>query len=198
MNVRKTLILSAVTVALGGVFASQAFAQGTATETARDVNQQQRIENGLKSGQLTTREASSLEKGEAKIDRMQAHADHAGNTGDMAAQKARIARAQNRESAKIGQLEHNGAVGNPASVSSQRMQADVQRNVNQEKRIAQGQAAGTLNKRDVGSLERGQARVDAAEARAGKNGHVSAAEQAGVQHRENRQSQRIRHDKTNG
>ena len=28
MNVRKTLILSAVTVALGGVFASQAFAQG--------------------------------------------------------------------------------------------------------------------------------------------------------------------------
>ncbi|AJC20595.1 hypothetical protein [Pandoraea pulmonicola] len=195
MNVRKTLILSAVTVALGGVFASQAFAQGTATETARDVNQQQRIENGLKSGQLTTGEASRLEKGEAKIDRMQAHADH---TGDTAAQKGRIARAQNRESAKIGQLEHNGAVGNPASVSSQRMQADVQRNVNQEKRIAQGQAAGTLNKREVGSLERGQAHVDAAEARAGKNGHVSAAEQAGVQHRENHQSQRIRHDKTNG
>lgn len=195
MNVRKTLILSAVTVALGGVFASQAFAQGTAGETARDINQQQRIENGLKSGQLSTKEASSLEKGEAKIDKMQAHADH---TGDTAAEKARIASAQNKESAKIDQLKHNGKVGNPASKSSERMQADVQRNVNQEKRIAQGQAAGTLNNKQVGSLERGQAHVDAAEARAGKNGHVSQGEQAGVQHRENHQSQRIHQDKTNG
>ncbi|WP_353193830.1 hypothetical protein [Pandoraea pnomenusa] len=195
MNVRKTLILSAVTVALGGVFASQAFAQGTAGETARDINQQQRIENGLKSGQLSTKEASSLEKGEAKIDKMQAHADH---TGDTAAEKARIANAQNKESAKIDRLKHNGKVGNPASKSSERMQADVQRNVNQEKRIAQGQAAGTLNNKQVGSLERGQARVDAAEARAGKNGHVSQGEQAGVQHRENHQSQRIHQDKTNG
>ncbi|VVE86742.1 hypothetical protein [Pandoraea bronchicola] len=195
MNVRKTLILSAVTVALGGVFASQAFAQNTTTETARDVNQQQRIENGLKSGQLTTKEASSLEKGEAKIDRMQAHADH---TGDTAAEKARIANAQNKESAKIDQLKHNGRVGNPTSKSSERMQADVQRNVNQEKRIAQGQAAGTLNNRQAGNLERGQAHVDSAEARAGKNGHVSAGEQAGIQHRENHQNHKIHQDKTNG
>lgn len=195
MNVRKTLILSAVTVALGGVFASQAFAQGTATQTARDIQQQQRIENGLKSGQLTTHEASRLEKGEAKIDRMQAHADH---TGDTAAEQARIAKAQNKESAKIEQLKHNGKADNPVSASSERMQSDVQRNVNQEKRIAQGQAAGTLSHQQVGNLERGQAHVDAAEAHAGKNGHVSAGEQAGVQHRENHQSQRIRHDKTNG
>ncbi|AKC68982.1 hypothetical protein [Pandoraea oxalativorans] len=195
MNVRKTLILSAVTVAFGGLFASQAFAQGTATETARDINQQQRIENGLKSGQLTTREASGLEKGEAKIDKMQAHSDR---TGDTAAQKARIASAQNKESAKIDQLKHNDRVANPTSKSSERLQSDVQRNVNQEKRIAQGQAAGTLNNKQVGSLEKGQAHVDAAEAHVAGNGHVSAGEQSGVQRRENHQSQRIHQDKTNG
>ncbi|VVE03451.1 hypothetical protein PPN31114_02247 [Pandoraea pneumonica] len=195
MNFRKTLILSAVTVALGGVFAGQAFAQSTATETSRDINQQQRIENGLKSGQLSTKEASKLEKGEAKIDRMQAHADH---TGDTAAEKARIAAAQNHESAKISQLKSNGVVANPNSKSSERMQADVQRNVDQQKRIAQGQAAGTLNNRQVGNLEHGQAHVDTAEAHAGQNGHVSAGEQAGIQHKENHQSNRIRHDKTNG
>jgi len=195
MNVRKTVILSAATLALGGVFASQAFAQTPTTETSRDVKQQQRIDNGLKSGQLTTKEASRLEKGEAKIDRMQAHADH---TGDTAAEKARIARAQNNESAKIEQLKHNDRAANPGSASSERMQADVQRNVNQEKRIAQGQAAGTLTNQHAGSLERGQAHVDAAEAHAGKNGHVSAGEQVGVQHRENHQNRRIRHDKTNG
>ncbi|VVE63495.1 hypothetical protein PCA31118_01289 [Pandoraea captiosa] len=195
MNVRKTLILSAVTVALGGVFASQAFAQGTAAQTSRDVHQQQRIENGLKSGQLTTKEASSLEKGESKIDKMEAHAD---KTGDTAAQKARIAQAQNKESAKIDQLKHNDRVANPTTRSSERMQADVQRNVNQEKRIAQGQATGTLNNKQVGSLEKGQAHVDAAEAKAARNGHVSAGEQAGIAHKENQQSQRIHQEKTNG
>ncbi|WP_374620301.1 hypothetical protein [Pandoraea sp.] len=195
MNVRKSLLLSALGVALGGMFAAQAFAQSAPSETVRDINQQQRIENGLKRGQLTTQEASRLEKGEATIDRMQAHADR---TRDTAAQRARIARAQNEESANIERLKHNGRVANPASVSSERMQADVQRNVAQEKHIAQGQAAGTLNTRQVGSLEQGQAHVDAAEAHAGKHGHVSAGEQAGIEHRENRQRQRIREDKTQG
>jgi hypothetical protein len=126
---------------------------------------------------------------------MEAHAD---KTGDTAAQKARIAQAQNKESAKIDQLKHNDRVANPTTKSSERMQADVQRNVNQEKRIAQGQATGTLNNKQVGSLEKGQAHVDAAEAKAARNGHVSAGEQAGIAHKENQQSQRIHQEKTNG
>lgn len=195
MNFRHTLILAAVTAALGGAFTSQAFAQGTTTETQRDVNQQQRIENGLKGGQLSTKEAGKLEKGEAKIDRMQAHADR---TGDTPAQKAAIARAQNKESAKIDQLKHNGVGGNPASASSQRMQADVQRNVNQQKRIEQGQVSNSLNNRQVGNLERGQAHVNGTEARDARNGHVGAGEQANIQHRENHQSKRIHQDKTAG
>ncbi|MFD2273425.1 hypothetical protein ACFS07_26635 [Undibacterium arcticum] len=54
--------------------AAPVFAQSTATEVKRDVNQQQRIENGLKSGQLNTREAAKLEHEETRVDRAQANA----------------------------------------------------------------------------------------------------------------------------
>ena len=54
--------------------AAPVFAQSTATDVQRDVNQQQRIENGLKSGQLNTREAAKLEHEEAKVDRAEANA----------------------------------------------------------------------------------------------------------------------------
>ena len=46
-------------------------------------------------------------------------------------------------------------------------------------------------------FERGQAHVDRKEARAGANGHVSAGEQASIQHLENRQSRRIYRKKHN-
>ncbi|GAB3629571.1 hypothetical protein GCM10027419_44230 [Pandoraea terrae] len=195
MNLRQTMLLTAAAAALSAAFAVPAFAQGTASETQRDINQQQRIENGLKGGQLTTGEAAKLEKGEARINRMQAHAEADGKLS--AQEKAKIQQAQNKESAKIDQAKHNGIVGNPNSASSQRMQADVQRNVNQEKRIEQGVKSGELTKREVGSLEKGQAHVDAAEAHVGKDGHVSAKEQARVQARENHQSKRIFKEKHN-
>jgi len=47
----------------------------------------------------------------------------------------------------------------------------------------------------VGSLERGQAKVDRREARAAADGHVSAGEQRRVQKAENRQSRRIHKEK---
>ena len=68
------------------------------------------------------------------------------------------------------------------------MQKDVQRNVNQESRIKQGEASGALNNREASSLERGQAHVDRREGRAAANGRVGAAEQRGIQRSENRQS----------
>src|SRR6266850_202557 len=69
----------------------------------RDANQQQRIEaRALRDGKLT------------------------------AAEKARLAREQNRVSRDIYREKHDAQTGNPNSASSQRMQADVQRNVNQQ------------------------------------------------------------------
>ena len=188
------------------VSASPAFAQtvtpvptpadpNNAAVTQRDVNQQQRIESGLKDGQLSTGEAARLEKGEAHIDKMESNADKSGSMS--AAEKARIEAAQNRESAAIKRDDTNAKVGNPNSVSSQRMQADVQRNVNQEKRIEQGEKTGSLTPKEAGSLERGQAKVDRSEYRAGRNGHVGKGEQAKIQSKENKQSARIYHKKHN-
>ena len=182
--------------AVAGLFSLAASAQTTGSEVQRDVNQQQRIEQGLKNGSLNTREASKLEQGEARIDKMEANAEKNGKLSP--AEKARIQRAQNQESRNINKLENNSAKGNPNSASSQRMQADVQRNVNQEQRIEQGVKSGQLTNREVGKLENGQARVDRDEAHAGANGHVSAKEQQRVQKAENQQSKHIykeKHDK---
>ena len=172
-----------------------AFAAGPATSEVvqRDVNQQQRIEQGLQSGQLSTKEAGKLETQEKRIDRVEAHDLKDGKLSP--GETAQINRLENRSSAQIHQDKHNAVHGNPGSRSSERMQADVQRNVNQQQRIENGTRSGALSNREAGALERGQAHVDAREARAARNGHVSAAEQARVQRSENRQSRRIHREK---
>jgi hypothetical protein len=110
---------------------------------------------------------------------------------------SKIQRAQNQESAAINSLKHNEATGNPASASSQRMQADVQRNINQQNRIEQGVQSGQMTNREVSQGEHGQARVAKTEARAGADGHVGAGEQRRIQNKENRQSNHIFRDKHN-
>lgn len=191
MRIRLTAIALIMTVP----FASAVFAQTVGSEVQRDINQENRVEQGLKSGQLSTGEAARLERGEARIDRMESKALKDGNLSPEEA--ARIQRAQNQESAAINKLKHNDVAGNPNSASSQRMQADVQRNINQQSRIEQGVQSGQLTNKEASQLERGQARVDRAEGRAGADGHVSAQEQARIQHKENVQSRHIYRDKHN-
>ncbi len=106
-------------------------------------------------------------------------------------------KAQNAESSAIYGQKHDAQTGNPASASSRRMQADVQRNANQQARIKQGVASGALTTKETGSLERGQAHVAHKEAVAGANGHVGAGEQARIQGSENRQSGRVYRKKHN-
>jgi hypothetical protein len=187
----KTLKL-AVALLLGSIAGAPAFADPTTAqtvETQRDVNQQQRIESGLQSGQLTTHEAGRLEQDEAHIDRMEAHA--AADGAVTKAEAARINAAQNKVSSNIYDEKHDVQVGSPNSASSQRMQQDVQRNVNQEKRINRGVKSGQLTTREAGHLQRGQAHVAHAEANAAAHGGVSRAESTHVNRVENRQSNRI-------
>jgi hypothetical protein len=192
MDLHKTVLA----VMLVMPVAAPVLAQSEGSEVQRDINQETRVEQGLKSGQLSTGEAARLERGEARIDRMESKALKDGNLSS--AEAARIQRAQNQESGAINRLKHNEVTGNPNSASSQRMQSDVQRNINQQNRIEQGVQSGQLTNREASRLERGQARVNRAEARAGADGHVNAREQARIQHRENMQSQHIFRDKHNG
>lgn len=184
--------LTAISI-VAASFVGIASAQTTASEVQRNVNQQERIEQGLKSGQLSTKEAAKLEKGEARVQKMEANANKDGTLTD--AEKARVQKAQNAESRAISRDKHNAVTGNSNSASSQRMQADVQRSANQQKRIEQGVQSGQLTGHETAKLERGQARVDRAQARAGADGHVGPREQKAVQARENRQSKRIHRQK---
>jgi hypothetical protein len=192
---RRTMKRTLIALTLAGLFSTSAFAQTAASETQRDVDQQQRIEQGLQSGQLSTHEAGQLERKEQQIDRTEANAMKDGTLSP--AEKARIQREQNQASRDIYRDKHNAVHGNPNSASSQRMQADVQRNVNQQERINQGVRSGQLTNHEAGSLERGQAHVDRAEANAAANGHVGAGEQAHIQGKENNQSKRVYNKKHN-
>jgi hypothetical protein len=109
-----------------------------------------------------------------------------------------IGAAENKVSADIAADKHNAVTGNPNSASSRRMQADVARNVNQDKRIEAGIQNSSLTNREVAKLDRGQAEVDRKEARAAADGHVGRTEQAGIQRSENRQSRRIFNQKHDG
>ena len=186
----RTLIAAALSLACAGAFAQTT----TASTVQRDVNQQTRIESGLKDGALSTGEAAKLEKEEAHVDRLQARDLKDGKLST--AERAQLNAAQNKVSRDIAADKHNAVTGNPNSTSSKRMQADVARNVNQEKRIEAGVKSGALTNREVSKLERGQAHVDSKEALAGRNGHISKAEQTGIQRAENHQSKRIHREKT--
>src|SRR3954465_2830925 len=185
------LAYSVVAAALAVGFCGAAFAQAGTVQ--RDANQQQRIEQGLQSGQLTTREASRLENEEARVEGDQARAMKDDKLSP--AEKARLEREQNAVSRDIYREKHDAQTGNPNSASSQRMQADVQRNVNQQRRIEQGVQSGSLTTPETAKLEAGQGRDTRAEAHAGADGKVSAREQKRMQKKENRQSARIHREK---
>jgi hypothetical protein len=190
----RTLVALALTFGIAGI--AQAQQSAAAHDAQRDANQQQRIEQGLQSGQLNTREAGRLEREQQHVDRAEAQALKSGGTLSPGEQ-ARIQREQNQVSRDLYRDKHNAATGNPNSASSQRLQADVQRNANQQQRIANGVNSGQLTNREAGRLEGGQARVNRAEANAAANGHVGAGEQARLQARQNRQSSRVYDKKHN-
>ncbi len=180
----------------GSLIATGALAQNAATEVQRNANQQERILEGLRSGQLNTHEAARLEREEAAVERMQSRALRDGKLSD--AEKSRIDAAQDKVSRDIYREKHDAQTGNPNSASSQRMQAGVQRNVNQQHRIEQGIRSGELNNREVGRLEHGQARTNRIQANAGADGHVGKYEQHRIQRNENAQSRRIYREKHDG
>lgn len=184
-----------ISLLVASLLAAPVFAQSVASEVQRDENQQKRIESGLKSGELSVKDAGKLEREQAAISREENKALKDGKLSQQ--EKNKIAGMQNKASHDIYAEKHEGQVSNPNSVSSKRMQADVQRNINQQKRIENGIKSDELTNHEVASLEKGQAKVDHKEANAARNGHVSAAEQHNIQHAENQQSRKIHKDKTN-
>ena len=93
--------------ALLGALAVPAFAQTTSTPRIdqRQANQERRIEAGEKSGQLTQREAARLEKGQARVQKMENKATADGKV--TAKERRKIERAQNKQSRRIYREKHD-------------------------------------------------------------------------------------------
>jgi hypothetical protein len=120
------------------------------TVADRKENQQDRIAQGVKSGQLTAGETSKLETKEAAING-ETRADRAANGGKLTtAEKQQVNKQQNLMSKQIYQDKHNA---NTAHYGNNQV---GQRRENQQARIAQGVKSGQLTAGETAKLENQQ------------------------------------------
>jgi Tfp pilus assembly protein FimT len=89
------------------MFAAPAMAQTPSTPRIdqRQQNQERRIEQGEKSGALNEREAARLERGQARVQKMEDKAAADGRVG--AKERVRIERAQDKQSRRIYRQKHD-------------------------------------------------------------------------------------------
>lgn len=95
------------TLAVAAAFALPVLAQTQSTPRIdqRQANQERRIEQGEKSGQLTKKEAKKLEKGQAHVQKMENKAVADGKVTPK--ERQRIEHAQNVQSKKIYKEKHD-------------------------------------------------------------------------------------------
>jgi hypothetical protein len=113
MSHLKTALLSAALVTLAiPVVAQNAATPDPAPRSEvgqRQENQQDRIAQGVRSGQLTAGETEHLEKNEARINK-EVRNDRAANGGKLTPEeKAKVNHQLNRQSRQIYRDKHNGA-----------------------------------------------------------------------------------------
>lgn len=101
---RVVSILLSVTFILG--LGLSAMAQKTPVVDNREKRQQRRIKQGVKSGELTKKEAAKLEAGQAKTHAMEAKAKSDGKV--TVKERAKLQRRENKTSRKIYRQKHDG------------------------------------------------------------------------------------------
>jgi hypothetical protein len=110
MPLTKLALIASLALAPAAIFAQTTPATTTAklaTINERKENQQDRIAQGVKSGQLTAGETSRLEKQEAGINKEQAGMK-AQNNGHLTTQDRKtLNKQQNQESRRIYRAKHN-------------------------------------------------------------------------------------------
>ena len=188
---RATLLALFAALSCGSAFAQTA----AESDVQRDVNQQKRVEQGLKSGELNSKEAGRLEREQQVINRTEARDMKDGKIS--AREQQQLNREKTRASNDIYRAKHNAATGNPNSASSQRLQADVGHNINQQKRIERGMQTGQMTNHEAAYAEAGQSRSAGREANAAHNGKVTAAEQAKIRESQKSHSRGIYRKKHN-
>jgi len=159
----------------------------------RKENQQDRIANGVKSGQLTPGETANLENKEAAINK-ETRTDRAANGGKLTvAEKAQINRQQNQTSKQIYADKHN------ANTAHYGNNAVGQRRENQQDRIAQGIKSGQLTPKETSKLEKQQQGINkqVATDRKANGGSLNASQKKQINKSQNQASRNIYQKKHN-
>ncbi|MGB0035027.1 MAG: hypothetical protein WBP79_06095 [Candidatus Acidiferrales bacterium] len=197
------LILSGA--ALIALFGTSAFAQSAgspansssdpskpATIQERKENQQDRIAQGVSSGQLTPGETRNLETKEAGLNKEERTMRSEDNGHLTAADRAKLNTQQNHLSDKIYDDKHNARKDNFKGEVGQRQE-------NQQDRIAQGVKSGQLTAGETAKLEKQQQGInkEVNGMREENGGKLTKGDKALVNHQQNQTSRKIYKDKHN-
>ena len=172
--------------------AQSAAKEGSVNDRRQD--QQQRIANGVQSGQLTAGETKRLETREANVNR-EVHADRSANGGKLTPQERRqVNHQQNNVSRSIYADKHNA---NQAHFGNNEV---GQRRENQQDRIANGIKNGSMTAGEAARTENREQRINRSVAadRAANGGTLTGQERRNINARQNGASRQIYRQKHNG
>jgi hypothetical protein len=195
---RNLVIVAALSLMSGALFAQSTPAPATdenkpTTVNDRRENQQDRIANGVQSGQLTAGETKNLESREANVNR-EVRDDRQADGGRLTpGERQQVNRQQNRMSRSIYADKHNAAQQNNKGEVGARQE-------NQQDRIAQGIRSGQMTAGETARAENRQQGInqEVRADRAANGGKLTGAERGQVNRQQNRASRQIYREKHNG
>ena len=199
MNSTKFILAGAALAALCVPAFAQQSGSGTTTTPntnpptvqERKENQQDRIANGVQSGQLTAGETKNLENKEAGINKEERNMRSQDDGHLTSADRARLNKQQNGMSRQIYQDKHNA---NTAHYGNNEV---GQRRENQQDRIANGIRNGKLNAGQTARLEKQQQGInrEVSGMRQANGGKLTKADKKAVNQQQNKASRNIYHKK---
>lgn len=157
----------------------------------REANQDQRVANGLKTGQMTSGEAARAEQAQSHIDQ-QVHNDRAANGGTLTGQeRQQVNGEQNAASHQIYNEKHNGNTVAPNEVDN--------REANQQQRSANGLRSGEETSGEAGRTNQHQSNIagQVHNERTANGGALNQQERQQVNHHQNNASHQIHQQKHN-
>jgi hypothetical protein len=187
---KRTLITLAVAAM---VSTGLAIAQQTDTVNDRKENQQDRIANGVQSGQLTAGETKNLETREASLNN-EIRDDREDNNGKLTtAEREQVNKQQNNLSKSIYDDKHN------ADVAHYGNNEVGQRRENQQDRIANGIRNGSLTAGETAHLEGREQNINKqiSADRAANGGKLTPQEHKQINREQNGASRQIYREKHN-
>jgi hypothetical protein len=159
----------------------------------RKQNQQNRIANGIQSGQLTAGETKNLENKEAGINKEESGMRSADGGKLTSADRSTLNKQQNKTSNQIYQDKHN------ATTARYGNNQVGQRRQNQQDRIANGVRNGSLNASQTAKLENKQQGINKSVSgmRQANGGKLTNADKKAVNGEQNQASRQIHNAKSN-